>query len=61
MKKKTYSVTPDPPAVYIGKNNYPEYPAFGPENPDCPETPVLRPETPAPPQIEQKMAQKNLI
>ena len=52
---------PDPLAVYIGKINYPEYPAFGPENPDRPETLGIRPETPAPPQTEQKKAQKNLI
>ena len=52
---------PDPLAVYIGKINYPEYPASGPENPDSPETLGIRPETPAPPQTEQKKAQKNLI
>ena len=62
VEKKTWrTVYPRPPAVYIGKFNYPEYPASGPENPDRPETPGIRPETPAPPQTEQKMAQKNLI
>ena len=60
MKKKNYHVTPDLPTVYIGKINYPEYPASGPENSDRPETPGIRPETPAPPQSEQTMAQKNL-
>ena len=61
VKKKTYSVTPDPPAVYIVKTRYPEYPAPGPEYPDNPEFPGTGPETPAPPETEQKEVQKNLI
>ena len=61
VKKTWRTVYPRPPVVYIGKFNYPEYPASGPENPDLPETPGIRPETLAPPQTEQKKTQKNLI
>ena len=60
-EKQELPCYPRPPMVYIGKINYPEYPASGPENPDRPETPGIRPETPAPPQSEQTKAQKNLI
>ena len=41
------------PAVYIRDFYNPEYPALGPEYPDCPEFPVPGLETPAPPEIEQ--------
>ena len=41
-----------PPAVYIVKTIYPEYPAPGPEYPDSPEFPGPGPETPAPPETE---------
>ena len=46
---------PDPPpAVYIVKLKYPEYPASGPEYPDSLEYPGPGPETPAPPETEHK-------
>ena len=50
-----------PPAVYIVKTRYPEYPAPGPEYPDSPEFPGPGPETPASPETEHKEVQKNLI
>ena len=62
VKKDLKPFDPDPPpAVYIVKTRYPEYPAPGPEYPDSPEFPGPGPESPAPPETEQKEVQKNLI
>ena len=61
VKRSEVTVYPDPPAVYIVKTRYPEFPAPGPECPDSPEFPGLGPETPDPPETEQKEVQKNLI
>ena len=52
---------PPPPAVYIVKSRYPEYPAVGPEYPDSPEFPGPGPETPAPLETEQRRTSMNLI
>ena len=60
-KRSECNGLPRPPAVYIVKTSYPEFPAPGPEYPDSPEFPGLGPETPAPPETEQKEVQKNLI
>ena len=46
--------------VYIVKFKFPEYPASGPEYPDCPEFPGPGPETPAPPETEHKKNFKEL-
>ena len=51
-------VDPDPPVVYIVKLKYPEYPAAGPEYPDCPEYPGPGPETPAPLRLSRKSSKE---
>ena len=60
-KRSECNGLPRPPAVYIGKTRYPEYPALGPEYPDSPEFPGLGPETPDSLETEHKEVQKNLI